>query len=224
MNLRVADFELPTSFHYTATFVLALTGAVAARRRDYDIVGVFVLAFVAGLGGALLRDGIFLGGEAPLSMRDWHYLPLVLAASLAGALMDGHLDRFDVAFNLLDAVGLAAYAIVGTQMALHDSLPIPAAIFIGTVNAVGGGLLRDVLVREEPILFKPSQFYALVAALGCTAFVLLRLWTPLPGGVSGLLACILIFVLRVLSIRYDWKTSPLRIRPVASAGNETRTS
>ncbi len=212
MNLRFADFELPALFHYTATFVLALTGAVAGRRRDYDIVGVFVLAFVAGLGGALLRDGILLDNGPPLSMRDWHYLPLVLAASLMGALLYEHLDRFNVVFNLLDAVGLAAYAIVGTQMALHHELPIPAAIFIGTVNAVGGGLLRDVLVREEPLLFKPSQFYALVAAMGSAAFVLLRVFTTLPGGMAGLTAGILIFVLRVLSIRYDWKTSPLRIR------------
>lgn len=220
MNPRVADFELPSLFNYTATFVLALTGAVAGRRRHYDIVGVFVLAFVAGLGGALLRDGIFIDAGPPLSMRDWPYLPLVLAASLIGGLLYEHLDRFDVVFNLLDAVGLAAYAIVGTQMALHYQLTIPAAIFIGTVNAVGGGLLRDVLVREEPLLFKPSQFYSLVAAVGSTAFVILRLSTALPGSLAGLLAGSLIFVLRVLAIRYDWKTSPLRLG--ASPGDPSR--
>jgi uncharacterized membrane protein YeiH len=210
VRLNVAEFELPTVFNYTATFVLALTGALAASRRQYDIVGVFVLAFVTGLGGSLLRDCLFLPGGPPASMRDWHYLPLVFVASFLGSLGYDRLKRFDVIFGLLDAAGLAAYAIVGTQMALKGDLPVPAVIFVGTVNAVGGGLLRDVLVREEPLLFKPSQFYALVAALGATAFVLLRLYTTMPGGLAGFLACGLIFLLRVLAIRYDWKTSPLR--------------
>jgi len=211
MNPRVADFELPALFHYTATFALALTGAMAGRRRNYDIVGVFVMAFVAGLGGALLRDGIFLDAGPPLSMRDGAYLPVVLAASVIGSLLFEHLDRFGLVFNLLDAAGLAIYAIVGTQMALAASLPIPAAIFIGTVNAVGGSLLRDVLVREEPLLFKPSHYYALAAALGSAAFVMLRMSAAMPGTLAGSLSALLIFLVRVLAIRYDWKTSPLRL-------------
>ena len=213
-NLPVTDFELPMVFNYTAVFVFALTGAIAANRRQYDIVGVFVLAFVAGLGGSLLRDGIFLNADTPVAIRDWFYIPLICIASIVGSLLHERLDRFGVVFNLLDAVGLAAYAIVGTQMALRQGLPIPAVIFIGTVNAVGGGLLRDVLVREEPLLFKPSQFYALVAALGATLFVLLRLYTSLSGSLAGMLACTFIFVVRVLTIRYDWKTSPLRLPPL----------
>lgn len=211
MNLGTTEFELPALFHYSATFLLALTGAMAGRRRNYDIVGVFVLAFVAGLGGALLRDGIFLDAGSPLSMRDGHYLPVVLAASVIGSLWFEHLDRFGLVFNLLDAGGLAIYAIVGTQLALAGALPVPAAIFIGVVNAVGGSLLRDVLVREEPLLFKPSHYYALAAALGSGSFVLLRASTPLPGSLSGGLAALLIFVIRLLAIRYDWKTSPLRL-------------
>ena len=84
------------------------------------------------------------------------------------------------------------------------------------IIAVVARMLRDVGQAEE------LAQDALVAALGCTTFVLLRLWTPLPGGLSGLLACVLIFVLRVLSIRYDWKTSPLRLRAVGRPGQDPK--
>lgn len=169
-----------------------------------------MLAFVAGVGGSLLRDGVFLGIEPPLVMRDWHYIPVVLLASVVGAGLYERLERVTVVFNLLDAAGLAAYSVIGTQMALSLSLPIPAAVLIGTINAVGGGLLRDVLAREQPLLFQPSQFYALVAATGASVFAALRIFTPLPGAVAGTVAAALIFALRVAAIRYDWKTVPVR--------------
>ena len=206
----VVSFELPALFHFVATFVFALTGALAACRRHYDVVGVFVLALVAGVGGSLLRDGLFLGVEPPLVLRDWHYIPVILLASIIGATLYERIDRFRVVFNLLDAAGLAAYSVIGTQMALALSLPVPAAVLVGTVNAVGGGLLRDLLAREEPLLFQPSQFYALVSASGALTFAGLRLLTPLPGGISGMLAALLIFGLRLAAIRYDWKTVPVR--------------
>jgi len=207
------EFALPVAFHLAATFVLALTGALSATRRHYDIVGVFVLAFVTGLGGALLRDGIFLGVEPPLVMRDWRYIAMVVIATLIGARVFERLDRYGVAFNLLDAAGLAAYAVIGTQMAMASGLPVLAAVFVGTVNAVGGGLLRDVLAREEPLLVQPSQFYALVAASGAFAFAALR--GPLGGAIAGTIACVIIFALRLLSVRYDWRTAPVRKTPPA---------
>ena len=89
-----------------------------------------MLAFVTGLGGALLRDAIFLNTGPPLTLKDWHYLPIVLVASVVGARWLERPGRFHLAFNLLDAVGLATYAIVGTQMALDEDLPIPATIFV----------------------------------------------------------------------------------------------
>src|SRR6185369_1567373 len=204
------DFQLPPAFHFAATFVFALTGALAACRRHYDVVGVFVLAFVAGVGGSLLRDGLFLGVEPPLVLRDWQYIPVILLASIAGATLYERIDRFQFVFGLLDAAGLADYSVIGTQMALSLSLPVPAAVLVGTVNAVGGGLLRDLLAQEEPILFQPSQFYALVAASGAMAFAALRSFTSLPGGVAGILAALWIFALRVAAIRYDWRTVPVR--------------
>jgi uncharacterized membrane protein YeiH len=211
VSASAADFALPAAFHFTATFVLALTGALAASRRHYDIVGAFVLALVTGIGGSLLRDGLFLGVEPPLPMRDWRYIAMVVIAAVLGARVSHRLDRYNVTFNLLDAVGLAAYAVVGTQMALAQQLPVLAAVLVGTVSAVGGGLLRDVLAREEPLLFQPSQFYALVAAVGALVFVILQ-QAGLAGGTAGAVACVLIFALRVTVIRYDWRTRPVRPR------------
>jgi uncharacterized membrane protein YeiH len=95
-------------------------------------------------------------------------------------------------------------------MALALMLPIPAAILVGTINAVGGGLLRDVLAREEPLLFQPSQFYSLVAATGAAVFAALHVLTDLSDGLAGTIAALLIFLLRVAVIRFDWRTVPVR--------------
>jgi uncharacterized membrane protein YeiH len=140
----------------------------------------------------------------------------VLLASVVGVALYERLGRFQVVFNLLDAAGLAAYSVIGTQMALALMLPIPAAILIGTINAVGGGLLRDVLAGEEPLLFQPSQFYALVAASGAGVFAALRVFGGVPEGIAGMIAALLIFLLRVAAMRFDWRTVPVR-RPISDA-------
>jgi len=192
-------------------------------RRHYDVVGVFSLAFVAGLGGSLLRDGIFLQNGPPLLLRDWHYLGVVILGCLVSYILYDRLDRFRLVFDGFDAVGLAAYALVGTQMALKGGLSSPAAVLVGMVNAVGGGVMRDVLIREEPLLFKPGEFYALAAAGGCTLFVVLTQLFTAPGAAAAVVSSLIILVVRLLTIRYNWRTSPLRV-PIRndlnpSAGN-----
>src|SRR6185369_17692366 len=86
------------------------------------------------------------------------------------------MDRFQTVFLFADALGLGCYAVVGVEHALNAQLPILTAIMIGVVTACGGGLLRDVLVRDEPLLFKPGQLYVLAALIGASLFTLLILW------------------------------------------------
>lgn len=201
---------LPAWFHLGATFVFAVTGAIAAIRRHYDVVGVFALAFVTGVGGALLRDGLFLQKGPPVVLTDWRYLAVIAAGCAVGYLFGSRLDRFNLAFSVIDALGLAAYGVIGARLSLAAGLSVPAAIFVGVVNAAGGGALRDVLTREEPLMFKAGQFYVLATVSGTSLFVVLVSQFRFAVEAAAWWGVAATFVLRVLAIQYDWRTSPLR--------------
>lgn len=207
-----APFQLHIGFDLAATFLFAVTGALAGVSKKYDLVGGLVLAFVTGLGGALLRDGIFLQQGAPAVVTDGRYLMAVLAGAAVGAFFGRRLHRlrlFRLLFLLADAAALGTYGVVGAQKSLAAGLPMLAAILIGLVNAVSGGLLRDVLTREEPLVFKPGEFYAVAALAGVVLFTFLSRALHFPGTFAAILAIGLSFAVRVLAVRLGWRTLAL---------------
>lgn len=198
-------FLLPIEFDLAAVFLFALTGVWAATRRGYDIVGAFVLAFVTGVGGGLLRDGIFLQ-EIPIVMRDGRYLWTVLAALVVGGVAQRFIERLEVLIIYVDAIAIGVYAVYGANKSLIAGTPLVAAVLVGLCNAVGGGLLRDVLVREEPLLFKPGQLYFLATLVGCSTFVFLSARYGLATDTAAWIAIGLTLLLRLLAIRFNWVT------------------
>lgn len=200
------SFQLPIEFDLAAVFLFALTGVWAAAHRGYDIVGAFVLAFVTGVGGGLLRDGIFLQ-EVPLVIRDGRYIWAVLAALVIGGLAQRLADRFTTLLASVDAAGIGVYAVYGANKSLVAGASPEAAVLVGLCNAVGGGLLRDVIVREEPLLLKPGQLYFLATLVGCSSFVLLSDYLGWEVQVSAWTAIFVTLLLRMLAIRFNWKTS-----------------
>ena len=204
------DLVLPLHVDLGATFLFALSGALAAAQRRYDPVGLFVLALVTGIGGALLRDGLFLQQGPPAFLQEPMYLLVVFCASVLGYFFASALARIGGLLFVADALGLGAYAVVGAQKSLVLGLGVAPAILIGVVNAVGGGLLRDVLVREEPFLFKPGDFYALVAAVGAGLFCLLTVQYGWSSGPAAAVAIPVTFALRLISHRLGWTTRPAR--------------
>ncbi len=203
-----AEFHLPVWFDLGATFAFGLTGALAAIKRGYDIVGVFFLALASGIGGGLIRDGVFLpgGGPTPL-LTDPRYVELIVAATIAGALFGGHAKRFHRLIAVIDALGLGAYAAFGTEKALTAGLAVPAAILVGVINASGGGLLRDIITREEPLVFKPGQFYVLTALTGAVVFVCLTVTLDVAVTPAAGAAIAVTFVFRALTITFNWRTT-----------------
>lgn len=206
--MPAAQFALPIGFDLAGVLLFAVTGAWSAMARGYDIMGVFVLAFVTGAGGGLLRDGVFLK-RVPLVLTDWRYLAAVLLGGLIGVAVGSLEKRLTAVFAMVDALGLGAYAVVGAQASLAAGLPAIAALIVGLTNAVGGGLLRDVLVREEPLLFKPSQLYGVAALAGCVVFLGLERQLRMPASSAALAAIGMTFLLRMLSRRFNWQTAPL---------------
>jgi uncharacterized membrane protein YeiH len=206
--MATATFHLPAWFDLGATLAFALTGALAAIKRGYDIVGVFFLALATGLGGGLIRDGVFLPDRnaTPL-LTDPRYIYIVVAATIGGALFGGHVKKLHRVIAVIDALGLGAYAAFGTEKALLAGLAVPAAVLVGVINAVGGGLLRDIITREEPLVFKPGQFYVLTAVAGAVVFVFLSVQFELGPTRAALWAMAVTFVFRTLTITFNWQTT-----------------
>jgi uncharacterized membrane protein YeiH len=216
MSATATAFQLPVWFDLAATFAFALTGALAAVKRGYDVVGLLSLSIASGIGGGLIRDGIFLQqGVTPL-LTNPQYLYVIGAAALLGLVLGERVHRFNRLIALVDALGLGAYACFGVQKSLSAGLGPTAAVFVGVVNAVGGGLLRDVITREEPLVFKPGQFYVLVALAGAVLFVVLTVQTELDATMAAIIAIAVTFIFRVLTITFNWRTgavAPVKVLP-----------
>jgi uncharacterized membrane protein YeiH len=203
------DFIIPIYLDLAATFLFGVTGALAALKRGYDWVGLVALAFATALGGGLIRDGIFISQGPPAVTKDSRYILLIVASALVGYLVRDHIIRFNKVIAWLDALGLGAYAVFGIQKALNAELSVAAAVLVGIVNATGGGVLRDVLVRDEPLVFRPGQFYVLAVLTGCLVFVLLTLQFGMEVMPAAWITIATTFVFRVLVIEFNWKTSPV---------------
>ena len=208
------EFRIPVYFDYFATFAWAVSGALIGVHRRYDLVGVFVIALVSAVGGGLLRDGIVLQ-RTPAFLTNGIYVILVGAATTAVALgTQRRLRRLrwstvDKLVELIDTVGIPAYAVVGMQLAAAQGLATPGIVLVGVLNGVGGGVLRDVLANEPAHLLLPGQYTTLVLLLACVTFVVLTRWSGIAATPAGLAAMALYFVIRALTIRYNWRTRAL---------------
>ena len=207
--MPAVPFQLPLWLDLAAVALFSVTGAMAARDKRYDLVGALTLALAAGLGGGLLRDGLFLQAGPPAALRDGRYLLAVRGGAGGGIYFASHLHRLRLVIELADAAGLGIYAVYGAERALLAGLPVVSAVLVGAVNAVGGGVLRDVLTREEPLLFKPGQFYALAALGGGASFAVLWGAAGKASSVAAGIGIAVAFGLRVGSIRLGWRTGAL---------------
>jgi uncharacterized membrane protein YeiH len=196
-------------FDLLAVFMFAVSGALAAIRKKYDFIGVLMLAFVSGIGGGLIRDAIFIQAGPPKAVTDSNYLIVILIAFFLSMIFHGRLQRLRRTILIVDALGLGAYGVVGAQAALLGGLVPLAAIVVGVFNATGAGLIRDVLTREEPIIFKPGQFYAGAAIAGCTVFIVLVVTLNADDTLAAIVATAVAFTIRLLSVLFNWQTTSI---------------
>ena len=195
-------------------FIWAVSGAIVGVRKGFDFIGVAVVALVSAVGGGMLRDALFLQRK-PLILTDDVYLPLILAATVVVILAARRFGRLppqdltDRLVSVIDALGTPAYAVIGIQLALALDLSLPGVLLTGFVNGVGGGLLRDVLVRDVPALFQPGGYAALVVLFACALFMVLVLGIGMRNETAALAAIAVGFVVRLLTIRFNLRTSPV---------------
>ena len=180
--------------------VFAASGALVGVRKRLDVFGIAVLGIAAALGGGLVRD-VLIGATPPAAFKDWRYLAVPVA--VAGFVFVGHgfVDRFGGTFRLFDAAGLGLFCVSGTAKAMQFGLgPLQAAV-MGVVTGVGGGVLRDVLVGEIPVVLQ-RELYAVPALLG-SAVVAVAIKTGDYGVPVAVSAAVLVFLLRMIALRLD---------------------
>jgi uncharacterized membrane protein YeiH len=210
-TLPGVPFLLPIQFDLAATLLAAIAATWAASHRDFDLVGVCMLAFVGSVGGGLLRDSVFIM-QVPVVMQHANYLWAILLGVGVGALTLRYAERFVDLFPYTDALSLGIYGIYGANRALIAGLPAEGAVIVGLCNAVGGGLMRDVLLTEVPLLFKPGQYYGLAALAGVAIFVLLSYRYGIDTERAAWIAICFTAALRLAAIRFNWTTRSLKCR------------
>jgi uncharacterized membrane protein YeiH len=187
------------------TFVFALSGAVAGVKQRLDLFGVLVLSFVAGSAGGITRD-LLIGAVPPGSISDWRYLAAALTAGLMVFFwypISGRLPNLRNHILIFDAAGLALFAVVGTQKALGYRLNPVMAPLLGMLTGIGGGMLRDVLLAQVPIVLR-AELYA-VAALAGAVVVVVGHALNLPPTATAITGAALCFGIRVIAIRRGWR-------------------
>lgn len=201
------------------TFAFAISGAMAGIRRRLDVFGLLVVAFAASSFGGIGRD-VLIGATPPAALVDWRYLAVSLAAGLMAFFWSSAFERLRNPVRLLDAIGLAFFAVSGTQKALAFNLSPLMAALLGMLTGIGGGIARDVLLTEIPSVLR-SDLYAVAALLGAAIVAggsLLHFPTLLTA-VCGGIVC---FGLRMMAIRWGWHLplaglDPAPPRPAADA-------
>jgi len=190
---------------FVGIVVFALSGAIVGVRRDLDVFGVLVLAFVTAVSGGIMRD-VLIGVVPPNSIASWHPLALCVVSGLLAIRFQALIGRLRFPVQLFDAAGLGVFTVAGTQEALtHGLTPLMAAV-LGMVSGIGGGMVRDVLTARTPIVLT-SEIYA-VAALAAGAVVALGELAGLPAATTALPSIGLCFFLRMMAIYRGW-TLPL---------------
>ena len=159
------ETPLLLALDFTGTLVFALNGALTAVRAErLDIFGVITLGMFTGLGGGVIRD-VLLDALPPATFLDWRYLALAAGGGLIAFILSRRLERLAMAITVLDAVGLSVFAVLGADKALSLGFGVVQALIVGTITAVGGGTIRDVMIRRIPTVLS-SELYAIPALIG----------------------------------------------------------
>jgi uncharacterized membrane protein YeiH len=184
------------------TMVFAIEGAMAAVDGNLDLIGILVLAFCTALGGGIIRD-ILLGSLPPAALLDWRYPTIAFTGAVLVFFEHHYVRAIPVTvIQVLDAAGLALFAVAGTVKAmLHRMNPIVAAL-LGTITGVGGGTVRDVLLNQVPTVLR-FEVYATAALVGSVCVITARRvhLSSSPAGAIGAVTC---FLLRIISLWRHW--------------------
>lgn len=197
-------FTIPLWIDLLAVGIGSLQGAAFAaqfRDRRLDLLGVAIIGIAVGFGGGLIRD--LLLNQVPLALQSNWYLPVATGAALTGMLLQRVVHRLGVTVNVLDAASIGMFCALGTTKALALGLPVVPAIFVGSVAAVGGSILRDLLLNLPIAIMQVGSLYAVAAIAGASTLVVLDT-LGVDVFLAGLVCVVVTFGVRVLAVAFHW--------------------
>ena len=211
LNEHIVRSALLAAFDLGGTFVFALSGAIAGVKHRLDLFGVLVLSFAAGNSGGIARD-VMIGAIPPAAIVDWRYIAVSILAGLITFYWYRVINRLSSPVLIFDAAGLALFAVAGAGKALNYEAGPVAAILLGMLTGIGGGMVRDVLVREIPTVLR-IELYAVAALLGATVVVVGRHLHMAPS-IAAIAGAILCFGLRLMAMRRGWQLPVARLTTI----------
>ena len=206
LNCLELRMEKLHSFYYflelAGTFAFAISGAVAARERGLDLFGISALAFTVACGGGIIRD-LCIGAIPPANLKNWQYLVVAIFATGLTVGLYPVVQRLKRPVLLFDSVGLSLFAVTGAQKALAYGHNGEVAVLLGITTAVGGGVLRDILLNRVPVILE-KEIYASAALIGAVIAVLGDRFKWVSAEWVSIIALTTCFTLRILALRYHW--------------------
>ncbi|GAA3783772.1 trimeric intracellular cation channel family protein [Corallibacter vietnamensis] len=181
------------------TIAFAISGVLVAFSKRMDPFGILIIAFVTAVGGGTLRD--ILIGETPVTwMKNMTYVYVILASTIFAVLFRRKLDYLRTSLLLFDTIGIGLYTIVGVEKGLNAELHPIICIALGTMSACFGGVIRDILCNEIPVIFR-KEIYATACIIGGLSYFILRKF-PLDYNVVFIISGIVVIVIRLLAVRF----------------------
>jgi len=182
------------------SFTLAISGAIIAMRKKFDPFGVLIIAFVTAVGGGTLRD-IMLTGKHVFWLEQTSYVYFSLAGAAIAILFRNRIEHIDKPLLFFDAIGLGLYTITGVQIGLDFDLSLVNCIILGVITGSFGGVIRDILVNEVPVIFM-KEIYATVSIAGAILYLILN-WLNVVNPLLQIIPVIFIIAIRLLVIHYN---------------------
>lgn len=214
----------PSAISVSATAVGALSGALFAVERRFGISGVFCLAFSTGVSGSIMRDVLLQSGPSVI-LTDVEFLLAVLICATTGFFFSTAIRWVHPLLVVFDALSIGFFAVLGATKGVHAGLGPLGAILIGTVNAIGGWVLRDILAGDRPQLVLPGPIYAIAAGIASASYVVLVVGARFTEALAAWVTIAVGFSIRMAALRYGWNApTPIdltpRIRRSKSSGKE----
>lgn len=195
--------------NHIGLFAFAISGVLTAANRKLDLLGAFIIAFITALGGGTIRD--LLLSDSVAWMQSFTEIAIVGLAATIGILFRNILRKWRRTLSIFDTIGISVFTIVGVQKGLgHDQMYV-VALFLGMITATFGGMIRDVLCNEIPLIFR-EELYAIPCLVGGAIYLLGNYLGQ--GDTSWLLwsSIAIITIFRTLAVKFSWKSPVLTLK------------
>jgi uncharacterized membrane protein YeiH len=188
-------------FDILGTLVFAISGVLTAMDKKFDVVGTIIIGMVTAVGGGTLRDLLIC--QTPVAwMMSNDYLVVILVAVLLAYIFRQRILRLRKSLFLFDTIGIGLYTILGLQKTLNVGLSMPMCILMGIVSASFGGVIRDVLTNEIPLIFR-KEIYATACLVGALVFVILKTFSDYTT-INMLISMFVVFIIRYFAVKKGW--------------------